>query len=317
MGLFSKKNKPMVVGQLIPPPPKTFRFYRDPMRDDQSAGPGLQIEIPVNDPEFHQQTIDTLDAIYNTDTGRLVIDALVGSGKSVKIQKATLGNSCDVGPSGLNSVANELRESNIGPATKHALNRMALLRFKGNKHAWLAKEINETPYYQLAGPPPTTGNNIGITGNDVEGWFERKVAIEVGRSPEHHQHIVNSIILALESEAEDGAGSDAAIGFNANPNFVLNTERPAGIGLVHELIHAYWSTRGQQQGWTIEHRTTVLFEHKCVGLGHWDNRVAGPRICENQVRTEWFGATAGLFSGTDHVNRSAPPRRGHYSPATT
>jgi hypothetical protein len=295
-----------------------FRYYRDPQNDDQAAGPGLQIEIPAGDDRFHGATVATLDAIYATPTGKIIIDTLVGSGKSVKIQKtATRGNSCDVGAVGLNSVASELADPNmvkIGPKTKAAFNRLTERR----KHRWLAVKINNTPFYQLKGEPPTQGKyelqpSAAITEGDVEDWFEGGVDFERNRPQDDKQHIANSIICALEGVAQDGPGSDAAITFNADPNFQMNTDRPMGIGLAHELIHAYWSALGKQVGWTIDHNSTVMFEHKCVGLGHWDDRLDPGRVCENQVRSEWFGNTAGLFDMSDHVNRKNPGRRDLYS----
>lgn len=315
MGFFSRKKKDVVVGQLIPPPPKTFRYYRDPLREDETVGPGLQIEVVANS-EFQQQTIDTLDAIYNTDTGRLVIDALATSGKSIRITKATLGNSCDVGPDGLCAVAAEMYLGAVGLGTNNALDACSdhYQRTRQTKYQWLADRINSTPFYKLKGVPSTAAFDVGITAAQVQAWLERREQLERGGwTADQQNHIVNSVITALQGRSAAGVGSNAAIGFNPNPTFVLNTERPAGIGLAHELIHAFWSVRGEQCGWTIEHPTTVLFEHKCVGLGFWEHDANEAQVCENQIRQEWFAATAGLFDGTDHVNRSSPARRDYYS----
>ena len=323
MGFFSKKRAVVQVGlpQVPLPLPNATRYYRNPIYDDQAAGPGLRIEIPPGGGggAFHEATVDTLDAIYNTPTGKILIDTLVDSGRSVKIiQTATRGNSCDVGPSGLSSVASELATeiAFIRVKSRQALDRAWALSgdHGGNKYFWLARAINGMPFYQLKGEPPTVGKQIGIAEGDVRSWFEGTTDFEADRLIADKQHIANSIIVALQPGAVNGVGSDAAITFNADPNFVMNLERPAGIGLAHELIHAYWSVKGQQVGHTIDHGTTVLFEHQCVGLGAWDNRLLAGRVCENQIRSEWFGNTASLFELSDRVNRSSPSRRGFYSP---
>jgi len=166
------------------PDAAAFRYYRNPLLDDEDSGPGLKIQVPPGDHGFLQTVTETLDALWATPTGQRLIDELVASGRDILISKT--------------------------------------------------------------------------------------------------------------------------------PNFVSNTERPPGVGLAHELIHAYWSVRGEQLGWTVDTDTTVLFEHKCVGIGHWDSRL-GPRMCENQIRDEWFGNTARLFNMSDRVNRSRPSRRAFYS----
>ena len=317
MGPFSKKKVAVGLPQIPVLTPLSFRYYRNPIYDDESAGPGLKIEIPVNDDQFLEAVTSTLDAIFNTAHGRLLIEELVTSGREIRISKtASRGNSCDVGPNGLNLVARELADPNlarIGLNTRAALGRV-LLSTQAAKYAWLAAQINSTPDYQLKGEPSSVGNDIGITAADVESWFRDigRIDFERGRTQEHKQHLANAIIVALEPYADPGPGCGGAITFNSDPNFVSNTERPPGIGLAHELIHAYWSVKGQQVGWTVDAPTTVLFEYKCVGLGCWDSRLA-KRICENQIRDEWFASTAPLFKLSDRVNRSSPVRRAFYT----
>ena len=46
MGSFSKEKAAVGLPQIPVLTPRSFRCYRNPIRDDQPAGPGLQIEIP-------------------------------------------------------------------------------------------------------------------------------------------------------------------------------------------------------------------------------------------------------------------------------
>lgn len=300
----------------LPPPiiqAKSFSYYCPPW-GARPCGPGIQVEtIPNSD--FYYDTIDTLDAIYATPTGEIVIEELINSGRKIKITKATLGNSCDVGPTGMNAVAQEVREEKIGPETKKALERTKLFdtsNIQGSIYAFLARKINLTPFYKMSGIPINVSNSIGINEQHVKSFFDSG-RITDQWSKDDKQHIMNSIIVNLEKESAKGIGSDAAIGFNGDPTFIMNTERPPGIGLAHELIHAYWSVRGEQPGWTVFHPTTVLFEFKCVGLGPWKHQANVNSVCENQIRQEWYANTATLFEQGDFVNRSQQNQRLYYS----
>lgn len=303
--LFKSKRQPQVltIGPPLPPPPKSFRFYAGPRSADSEKGPGLAVEVvPASD--YHERTLTTLNAIYACPTGKTVIDTLVGSGFTTKITRATLGNSCDVGPKGLVQHAEELCNSRIGPATKSAFQNVQAFGEEG--YAWLAGKINGLPFWELKGEPRTQSFNCGVTAQELKDWFRLgQIACKGAKL----QHVLNGLIYLLADGSQDGPGSSAAIGFNADPNFVLNKERPVGVGLAHELIHAYWSAQGKQLGWPVSHPTTVLFEYRCVGLGPW----RWDAISENQMRAEWFQYTSTAFEPSDHVNRSAPVSREYYS----
>ena len=127
---------------------KSFGYYYPPW-GARPVGPGIQVETIPNS-EFYEDTIETLEAIRATPTGQIIIDGLIDSGRNVKITKASLGNSCDVGPSGMNVVAQEVREEKIGPETKKALERTKLFdtsNIQGSIYAFLAHKINTTPFY--------------------------------------------------------------------------------------------------------------------------------------------------------------------------
>jgi hypothetical protein len=302
--LFRRKNT-VQISRPIPPPPKSFRFYKDPQSRDSSISPGLKVEVIANS-DYHEQTLSALDAIYSCPTGKTVIDKLVNSGHEIKITKAPIANSCDVAPNGMMKHAQELYISKIGPATSLAWKKLQLFVTAKRDYEWLANEINAIPYWELKGVPSLQPYNCGVTSRELSDWFTKGWIVCEGKKK---QHIQNTLIAILQPYAENGNGSNAAIGFCSDPRGVMNTTRPAGIGLAHELIHAYWSLQGMQLGWTVDDPTTVLFEYKCVGLGPWRYE----EISENQIRNEWYEHTAGLFPMEDHINRSSPGNREYYS----
>jgi hypothetical protein len=95
-----------------------------------------------------------------------------------------------------------------------------------------------------------------------------------------------------------------------NPANEMNRERPPGVGLAHELVHAYFSARGEQpaQEQPGGNPPVVLFEFKCVGLGPWD----GAAISENGIRSEWWRPLGRYCLAMDKQNRRLPSKREEY-----
>jgi hypothetical protein len=166
---------------------------------------------------------------------------------------------------------------------------------------------------------------------DLEDWLGGNPFFDMAakyRDPNVYGHIMSVTIAALDRYAPRGAGSGASIGWNIDPDFLPNRERPPGVGLAHELLHAYFSAGGMQPGRDDGHWSTILFEYRCVGLGPW----ADDFMSENGVRSGWWLVRA-LFPGywlnlsnnghaypLDERNHRAPHRRrdyygGGYAPA--
>jgi hypothetical protein len=288
----------------------TFRYYRNPKEPSCEGPPGIAVQVKSD--ALYEGTLNSLKALYGTKTGRKVIDYLVGCDREIKIQASAFSNSCDVGPNGMTRVAQELSGGTVGEFVRKALQKAyenSSVIFTP-KYRWFADKLNKSQVYSLghpaaSAPPP----NIKVTEELVEQWMNGEVPVGEKATNCTKEHIINSIIVELDHWAESGGGSGAAICFYAGPE-LANALRPAGIGLAHELIHAYWAVLGRNPGYQENHFTTVLFEHKCVGLGHWDG--SAETVCENQIRLEWPTAAVMVFEPNHYLNRGNTNTRRYY-----
>lgn len=294
------------------PVPLTFLYYRSIERHSFHNPPGIPVQWKTR--ALYMGTLSTLQALHKTATGKTVIDYLLACGRDIKIQAAPFSNSCAVGPNGMTRVAQELCQGNLGEFVRKAFERgWERAGFDGivrqNKYSWLATTINYSPLYSLGNPAslPTPQKFQKVTEEQVRSWMKGQSRVD---GP-HKAHIINSIIVALDTYSEPGEGSGAAIAFYAGEGNT-NADRPAGIGLAHELIHAYWAALGRNPGYEFGHDTTVLFEHKCVGLGHWEHLPYLDTVSENQVRREWAAVAATVFEPNDYLNRGSTLRREFY-----
>jgi hypothetical protein len=286
------------------------RFWRPGDDDLQDVACG--IAVCSRYPGFHVHVRTHLNALYQTAAGKEVLDFLVGAAaeKRTSIVDHVLTNQCAaMGFAYVNAVARELYKdaTKFGDATRAALARVnpGLL----TRNAWLAREINQMPRFQLKGFPPMAPANLGVTEGQVAGWVGgRSIWDDYGNDAACNQ-IKNAVIVALYPHAAAGVGTGSMVNYclgTANP---MNAERPPGVGLAHELIHAYYNLRGEQPGAEVEDPTTVLFEYRCVGLGPWANEA----ISENKVREQWNAALL-AFDPSDDRNRKMPAQRAFYSP---
>jgi hypothetical protein len=291
-----------------------YRFWR-PLAGGGAPTSGIRIQAaPATPANFYDHVVRVLDALYHTDCGHIVLDELVahaGAGRQVTISSAMMGNACASSEAGMNRVAVELyplAKVALGAGTRAAFGKIT--GPSGSRFQWLADHINLTPRYKLAGEPDMTPCNIGVTAKMVQEWMEgRKDIWDYFSNDPALCQIKNGIIVALDKFAERGPGASPAVLWKPTGDVFAN-ERPPAVGLAHELIHAYYTVRGEQPGWELENATTVLFEYKCVGLGPW----AGAPVCENRVRSQWWDAAVQKISNTDHENYKAVGARRWYSP---
>ncbi|MDU9393345.1 M91 family zinc metallopeptidase [Pseudomonas sp. zfem002] len=151
------------------------------------------------------------------------------------------------------------------------------------------------------------GYDIGITVHEVAAWIAGQPL--PGRlSQRARNHALVATLAALRHVSPSGNGSASDIGWNPYPSNPLNLSRPAAIGLAHELVHAYYSGRGEQLGRDFGHPTTVLFEFLCVGLGPWDEAA----ISENGIRRHWYSHAVPLMPRGEKQSRKAMPKRIKY-----
>ncbi len=95
----------------------------------------------------------------------------------------------------------------------------------------------------------------------------------------------NKAVRGNETEAINGVGSITAITYNANMISTPDGDRPAWIGLAHELIHAYYNLKGKGLGSGTVMNVNGAVEQEemaTVGLGDVKQR----SITENKIRSE-------------------------------
>lgn len=95
---------------------------------------------------------------------------------------------------------------------------------------------------------------------------------------------MDALVLVLEPWMTAGLGCASRINYDPHKIVVNGQNRPAVVGLYHELVHAYYNAVGKQLGREDsinEGNGGRLFEAQAVGLGDFGNRA----ICENKFRT--------------------------------
>jgi Effector protein len=170
-----------------------------------------------------------------------------------------------------------------------------------NDYNWLATQLNAVPRYTLQGNVAAGAGNYGILALDVERWLQRdRPLFNPFRDPElaFIQNALQVVVAGLNRQAP-GSGSHSVVFWNPTKTTgTLSTgapnQRPAFVGLAHEMIHAYHNLHGTQLSWSEDssHSSTVLYEYMCVGLGPW---AAAATPTENAIRTENAQPTRALY----------------------
>jgi hypothetical protein len=91
---------------------------------------------------------------------------------------------------------------------------------------------------------------------------------------------MDTLVLALERHLAPGQGADCRITYD--PNYILGG-RPAYVGLFHELVHAYYFSKGKNLGLCDSSNVAAggrHFELMAVGMAPFDQR----RFSENKMR---------------------------------
>ncbi|APR81995.1 Hypothetical protein A7982_07344 [Minicystis rosea] len=283
------------------------------------------VEVPFPE-HFGQCVAASLAALYSIPSGRMLLETLDLTGERVSIQPASpsIGNLVKNSDQSamLNPVAKELL---VGASKPGAMTRRAVEWAAGSRNLntcaqWLASRINEAP----ALPWPERGapnfrlpyKRNAVEASSVAYWLNTGNPNMNPFNDEKRdnwddtltQHAKLATIIAVEKRSEMGSGSAATIAWNIFPDNPVNKQRPPAVGLAHELIHAYYSVRGEQCGYEVDHFSTVLFEYKCVGLGPW----AAAPISENAVRAQWAEATVSKNDPLGKLNAVRPALRTFY-----
>lgn len=196
-------------------------------------------------------------------------------------------------------------------STRQWANRWVLLL---NPFTFHWSDSNEGYFNNQTYLPRFTGDvyDIGLTNHEAAAWLGGQ-PLPMRLTPAQREHAINATITALSRWATASGGSAAHVRWNPYPSNPLNAYRPPIIGLAHELMHAYFSVRGEQCGYDDGHFSTVLFEYRCVGLGPWDEVAPS----ENAIRSQWAtgqlhipvnGANAELNTFYGQNRRMAPKR---------
>lgn len=294
----------------------------EPVNADDPMGDIVQVDWPE---AFEACVVHALAAIYSVPTGRRLLETLDLTGERITLVPClpSVGNcirNLDTFAM-LNPVAKELLSApgHPGAITRQALKRAAATQDLGVAAQWLAARINQAPrrpWPEAGAVHEATPYRVdGVHADNIHDWLHTGNpnsnpfnAQRAAWNDEMTKHIKASTIVALEKHSEMGSGSPVSIGWNIYPDYPLNRQRPPAVGLAHELIHAYYSVRGEQPGLEVDHFSTVLFEYKCVGLGPW--RMAP--ISENAIRAQWADAAVSGMDPLQAFNETRPPLRNLY-----
>jgi hypothetical protein len=277
--------------------------YVDP---DNPMGDYREVPFPEH---FEESVAHALAELYATVPGRAMLEVLERTCEKVFLTPCSpsLGNFIGISDqsAAMNQVARELLTGKRAPGemTRRAVLSAARARNRDEDAAWLAHRINHSPrrYWPDRGAPNEFlgHSDARVTAYTIAVWLNTGSThanpFDASWSDDLKQHVVLSTIVALEAHSAMGSGSPATIGWNVNPKYAVNRQRPPAIGLGHELVHAYFSVQGQQPGYDTGDYSTVLFEYKCVGIGPW----MGQSPSENSLRAAWVPG---------HVPRSDPLR---------
>jgi hypothetical protein len=264
--------------------------------------------------KFAQHAADNLSYVYWTTAGQTVIDYLTNNNIPISVGFSTVGNSARAlnSPASMTQVASEVLSGNRQPghATQTALQA---LEPSPERFALFALKVNEQPKWDIA-TAPTRGGGQGGYGlnlqvNEAQAWVQNGIA-PVRLDDAGKLQLRLATVVALETHSAAGPGCGSQIGLTYDPGNEMNRERPPGIGLAHELVHAYYSSRGEQpaQEQPNGYPPVVLFEFKCVGLGPWD----GVAISENGIRAEWWRPVGRYYFAMDKQNCRIPSKREEY-----
>lgn len=290
------------------------KYWRGGAVHDGPPGIGIAVDRPAYEQQLDPDAGGKLSDIYNfawytsnclkyihaTPAGSRMLAHLEGA--SIEIQYHPSHNMVNSNEqAALNLVAAEiLGRGAPGPRTQRTAGRM-----------WFAflQEFRRQPLWDIAANPSArTPSDLRLTDEQLRDWIQK------GRRPDglterQLQQLRLATISALDRWSPPGPGSPSVIGFCIARDGEYNRGRPPAIGLAHELVHAYFSSKGSRCGKAVFDAVRLaLYEFKCVGLGApWANA----EISENVIRSQWASAHA-IVPAADTANRQAVGRRMMY-----
>jgi hypothetical protein len=291
---------------------------------------------------YVQYVQDCLDIIYKTQSGKKLLDFLRNGDVLITINLSEHGNSvssfdtrCDIAKIlfGTNLTVDECNR------LKKVLQEVSQIEDEIKRFDWFADQINKAPLlthfgiqdldsgFLTAKANSSSQRNVKVKADDLRNWFT-KGSLEIRNTKfgekffgdlevTKHTFIQQAVTILFYKQAQVGIKSGSAVSFKIK-NSGQNKNRPAAIGLAHELVHAYYNANGMQPGVDVDSESTVLYEMICVGLGPWDSDQTenSTYFSENRFRKEWASVRSSL-GNNDPSNLLPTPKRTSYIPSTT
>lgn len=274
--------------------------YWTPVGGLSNVPQGIGIADAPGYPTFYNQVNAALVTLYAHATGQALINGIIqrrtNHQKYMTIKPPRNGGDANEAQSLGGDDARTALTKAIGSGDYVNAVEMVRVALNASGHrddyAWLAAQLNAVPRYRLQGNVAAGAGNLGVLPVDVERWLTRERPLfNPYKDPElpFLQNALQVVIAGLNRHAP-GPGCHSVVFWN--PTKILGTlttgapnNRPAAIGLAHEMIHAYHNLHGTQLSWSEDssNPSTVLYEYMCVGLGPW---AAAATPTENAIRAE-------------------------------
>jgi hypothetical protein len=246
--------------------------------------------------EFIDATVGWLDRLETIPVAASMLGEIDASGHVVKIYRTwdSDGGNCEFGDDDKLAMVVPLDK-------KHPDGKTELSRVLGRATEDLSGRNRVEKFFHIGKPKPkflgadAIAALVGTTPKDLKAMAEGKQGIPIG--------IASRLKSFLYDFLTPGPGSDCGIQFNHRkdklssghkrllPQSELWENRPPGVALGHELIHAWRCMVGRvlfPYGWEEEAMT--------VGLPPYSNMM----YTENRFRIEWKGlAVRGDYKGLD------------------
>lgn len=280
MGLFGKKK--VTVGSPV------LQFVRH--------GPRVAV-YPCTDPTafvgqdpFHIQVLRDLETIESKAVGKQLLDALNAANHDTAIYYQRGGNMARTQPAGQyelvwayhNSAANS--RAGVDPYGERVSDNnarwyatfadefaIAIQAYVGGKVA-LAKALLKATLYSWQGnalPNPMCGTKVKLS--EQRTYVEGKIDLWLAGTTLPSFDQADLLVQVMEPYLRAGGGGRVRVYYDP----ALSAGRPAHVGLVHELVHSYYTVYGKQLG--VEDSSSELsggrhFELMSVGLPPYQNR---------------------------------------------
>jgi hypothetical protein len=272
-----------------------FTKFKNLFRNDRVTRP-VPTPIPAANVQFGATTIQVAPATF-VDTGgnyattviqhlaeiesfpvgQQLIQALTATGKRQLIVYAGPNSNQAAGSA---AGYKKLRRFHDGlEREQFAQELRATMTRAGHGSRWLASRLHLKGLPRWSGatdPSPFAARNMDEIEAEINTWRDGSVL------PNNDK--MDVLMLVLEEWLANGPGVGTRINYDPHKVLVGGTERPAHVGLFHELMHGYYNALGGQLGRedsASEDNGGRLFELMAVGLPPFNERP----FSENQFRT--------------------------------